>query len=101
LGRPLGRYHQAVAALGPGDVALGGRPGPMVPVEAFERVMPLDVLVGPLLRALLLGDVAAAEVLGCLELAEEDLALCSYVCPGKLDYGRFLRAALDEIARSG
>jgi len=96
-GRHLGRYHLAVAVLPEEDTALNGRPGPMIPVESFERVLPLDLLVAPLLRALAIGDVAGAESLGCLELDEEDLALCTYVCPGKLDYGVLLRAVLDEI----
>jgi Na+-transporting NADH:ubiquinone oxidoreductase subunit A len=38
-----------------------------------------------------------ARILGCLELDEEDLALCSYVCPGKSDYGRQLRQILNRI----
>ena len=59
--------------------------------------MPLDVLPTPLLRALLAGDVETAEALGCLELEEEDLALCSVVCPSKNDYGRLLRAALRQL----
>ena len=53
--------------------------------------MPLDILPMPLLRALLIRDTDQAQALGCLELEPEDLALCSYVCPGKLDYGAVLR----------
>jgi Na+-transporting NADH:ubiquinone oxidoreductase subunit A len=98
-GRHLGRQHLAVAVLAQEDTALHGRPGPMIPVESFERVMPLDLLPVPLLRALAIGDVDAAESLGCLELAEEDHALCTYVCPGKLDYGAHLRAVLDELGK--
>jgi len=52
----------------------------------------------PLMRALSVGDVEAAERLGCLELVEEDLALLSYLCPGHADYGALLRQMLDEIA---
>ena len=100
-GRHVGRYHLAVSALAGDNAALSGHPGPMIPVESFEGVMPLDLLPAPLLRALVIGDVEAAESLGCLELEEEDLALCAYVCPGKLDYGAHLRAVLDEIAREG
>jgi Na+-transporting NADH:ubiquinone oxidoreductase subunit A len=116
----LGRYHVQVSVIGENrgnearrsfrsrffgftrrrvaaTTSLHGRPGPMVPIEAFERVVPLDLLVTPLLRALLVGDIEAAEALGCLELEEEDLALCSYLCPGKNDYGRLLRSVLDQI----
>jgi Na+-transporting NADH:ubiquinone oxidoreductase subunit A len=58
-------------------------------------------LVAPLLRALVVGDADRALELGCLELAEEDLALASFLCPGKLEYGGLLRRVLDEIERQG
>ena len=73
----------------------------MLPVEAFERVMPLDIPPVPLLRALLVGDTEMARALGCLELDEEDLALCSFVCPGKSDYGPLLRSCLERIRGQG
>ena len=60
----------------------------MVPIGMFERVMPLDILPTFLLRALCADDVERAEALGCLELTEEDLALCTFVAPGKEDFGR-------------
>jgi Na+-transporting NADH:ubiquinone oxidoreductase subunit A len=73
----------------------------MVPVGAYERVMPLDVLPTQLLRALLVGDTETAQALGCLELDEEDLALCTYVCPGKYEYGPVLRDNLARIEKEG
>ena len=63
----------------------------MVPIGNYERVMPLDILPTVLLRDLLAGDTDGAQALGCLELDEEDLALCTYVCPGKYEYGPVLR----------
>ncbi|MFT5526363.1 MAG: Na+-transporting NADH:ubiquinone oxidoreductase subunit A [Pirellulaceae bacterium] len=39
--------------------------------------------------------------MGCLELDEEDLALCTFVCPGKNEYGPLLRKCLDHIEREG
>jgi len=57
----------------------------MVPIGNYERVMPLDILPTLLLRDLLAGDTDSAQALGCLELDEEDLALCTYVCPGKYE----------------
>lgn len=73
----------------------------MVPVNAYERVMPLDILPTQLLRALLVGDIESAIALGALELVEEDLALCTYACPGKYEYGVVLRDMLDRIFREG
>ena len=69
----------------------------MVPIGLFERVMPLDIMPTFLLRALLMDDLERAEALGCLELDEEDLALCSFVSPGKEDYAPHLRRTLFEI----
>ncbi|QGG79940.1 Na(+)-translocating NADH-quinone reductase subunit A [Litorivicinus lipolyticus] len=73
----------------------------MVPVGAYERVMPLDVLPTQLLRSLIVGDTDGAIGLGALEMAEEDLALCTYVCPGKYEYGPILRDTLTTIEKEG
>ena len=73
----------------------------MVPVGSFEKVMPLNVKATWLLRSLLTLDTDLAQQLGCLELDEEDLALCSFVCPGKIDYGRYLRQTLQKIEKEG
>lgn len=78
-----------------------GSPRAMVPIGSFERVMPLDILPTPLLKALLVGDTDKARELGCLELDEEDLALCSFVCNGKYEYGPYLRMNLDDIEEHG
>ncbi|NCW74288.1 MAG: Na(+)-translocating NADH-quinone reductase subunit A [Gammaproteobacteria bacterium] len=74
-----------------------GSPRAMVPVGTYEKVMPLDILPTQLLRSLIVGDTDMAVKLGALELAEEDLALCTYVCPGKYEYGPILRDNLTTI----
>lgn len=73
----------------------------MVPVGAYERVMPLDILPTQLLRALIVKDMDTAIALGALELDEEDLALCTFVCPGKYEYGPILRNNLTTIEAEG
>lgn len=73
----------------------------MVPIGMFEKVMPLDIMPTFLLRALVKDDIERAEALGCLELDEEDLALCSFVSPGKEDFGVALRRNLTEIWKEG
>ena len=73
----------------------------IVPIGLYERVMPMDLLPTPLLRALVMHDVERAEELGCLELEEDDLALCSFVCPSKLDYGAALRRVLATLEAEG
>jgi Na+-transporting NADH:ubiquinone oxidoreductase subunit A len=78
-----------------------GSPRAMVSIGSFEQVMPLDLLPTPLLKALLVRDTDTARDLGCLELDEEDLALCSFVCNGKYQYGVHLRKNLREIEVNG
>ena len=114
----LGRYHNQVSVI-PEDGArrlfgwLGknrqhrwttsqnGRFAGMIPLPVFEKLMPLDILPTTLFRALLVKDSDQAQALGCLELDEEDLALCAYMCPAKIDYGHALRINLDQIEREG
>jgi len=101
--RPAGIVARALTALRPGRWTPDADtlPVPMIPVGAFDRVMPLDILPVPLLRALLVKDTDTAQALGCLDLAEEDLALCSFVCPAKHNYGTVLRANLEQIEKDG
>ncbi|MEY8117336.1 NADH:ubiquinone reductase (Na(+)-transporting) subunit A [Falsihalocynthiibacter sp. BN13B15] len=73
--------------------------GATLPLEAFERAFPFDILPIPLMRALAVGDVETAERLGCLELLEEDLALLTWLCPSGNDYGTLLRHALNTLAK--
>jgi Na+-transporting NADH:ubiquinone oxidoreductase subunit A len=83
------------------DTSTNGSPRAMVPVGNYEQVMPLDILPTQLLRYLIVGDTEMAQKLGCLELDEEDLALCSYVCAGKYEYGPILRDNLSRIEKEG
>lgn len=78
-----------------------GSPRAMVPIGTYESVMPLDILATQLLRALLVEDIEMAAALGGLELDEEDVALCTYACPGKYEYGPALRNVLTLIEKEG
>ena len=99
----LGIYASSLlpGKLLPMTTSTNGSERAMVPVGGYEDVMPLDILPTQLLRALIVGDTAMAQALGCLELEEEDLALCSYVCPGKYEYGPILRDNLTRIEKEG
>lgn len=83
------------------STSTNGSPRAMVPIGMYERVMPMDILPTFLLRSMLVGDLERAEELGVLELAEEDLALCTFVCPGKTNYGPVLRRNLELIEKEG
>jgi Na+-transporting NADH:ubiquinone oxidoreductase subunit A len=78
-----------------------GSPRGMVPIGTYESVMPLDILPTQLLRSLLVGDLDAAISLGCLELDEDDISLCTYACPAKYEYGPVLRSVLETIEKEG
>lgn len=73
----------------------------ILPSGNYEKVMPLDIVALSLLRALAVDDVEDAEALGALELDEEDLALCAFVCPSKQNFGPMLRRNLTTIEKEG
>jgi Na+-transporting NADH:ubiquinone oxidoreductase subunit A len=73
----------------------------MVPIGTYDDVIPMDILATPLMRSLLVGDVEKAIELGCLELDEDDIALCTYACPGKYEFGPVLRDVLTQIEKEG
>ena len=55
----------------------------------------------PLLKSLITDDTEYSQQLGVLELDEEDLALCTFVDPGKHDFGPLLRKNLTRIEVEG
>ncbi|MDD1605585.1 MAG: Na(+)-translocating NADH-quinone reductase subunit A [Methylococcaceae bacterium] len=73
----------------------------IVPVGIYETVMPMDILPTPLLKALIVGDSDQAQLLGCLELDDEDMSLFTFVDPGKHDFAPVLRANLIKIEKEG
>ncbi len=83
------------------DTDTHGSDRAIVPIGSYEKVMPLDILPTYLLRALAVDDIEESEKLGCLELIEEDLALCTFVCPSKIDHGQNLRRVLNLIEKEG
>ncbi|WP_428240988.1 Na(+)-translocating NADH-quinone reductase subunit A [Gynuella sp.] len=83
------------------DTSANGSERCFLPLGNFEKVMPLDILPAQLLRSLIVGDIDTAEKLGALELDEEDLSLCTFVCTGKYEYGAILRSSLTRIELEG
>lgn len=83
----------------PMNTALWGGKRAIYPLGTYDEVMPLDIIATSLLKALAVGDTEKSKALGCLELIEEDLALCGYVCPGKNEFGKSLRDVLTAIER--
>ncbi len=90
------------SALMPGQehpltTGINGEPRAYVPLGIHEEIFPLDVDISPLLRALLVGDIVEAARLGAMELDPEDLAICTFACPSKFDYGRILQRQLERM----
>ncbi|CRK85696.1 Na(+)-translocating NADH-quinone reductase subunit A [Candidatus Providencia siddallii] len=81
--------------------AINGSNRPIIPIGNYEHVMPLDIMITNLLRELIVMDTEASQNLGCLELDEEDLGLCTYVCLSKHEYGSILRKVLTKIELEG
>ncbi len=67
----------------------------------YDRVMPLNIMVDFLLRAIIGHDTEEAVSLGILETDPEDFALCSYMCPSRTDIVGIVRAGLQEIEDEG
>lgn len=78
-----------------------GSPRAIVPIGSFEKVMPFDMEPTYFLRSLMGGDLETVQKLGIFELDEEDIALCSFVDPGKNNFGPALRCALETIEKEG
>ena len=73
----------------------------MVPLNAWEKVLPMDIYPNPLYRAILARDVEEMEKLGIWECDDEDFALCSFACPSKIDVGAVIRSGLDIMEVEG
>lgn len=65
----------------------------------YEKVLPMDVYPMQLLKAIIARDIDMMENLGIYEVAEEDFALCEFVCPSKIEIQSIVREGLDLIRK--
>ena len=79
----------------------GGSRAFVMSASDYQKVLPMDILPVQLMKSILANDIEEMEGLGILELEEEDLALCSYICLSKTDFGKILRDGLDMIQKEG
>ena len=79
------------------NVSMNGGNRAIVPISSYQEIMPLNILTTQLLKSLVTLDIELGEKLGVLELAPEDLALASYVCPSKYDYQSILDSNLEKM----
>ena len=76
----------------------GGRRAIVVSGE-YDKVMPMDILVEFLIKAILAEDIEKMEQLGIYEVVEEDVALCEYVCTSKLEIQSILRKGIEMMIK--
>jgi Na+-transporting NADH:ubiquinone oxidoreductase subunit A len=77
------------------DTRLHGGFRPIISIGQWEKVLPMDIHLSYLIRAIQAGDIQEAIELGLLELSEEDVALCAFIDPSKMDVCGIIRNGLD------
>jgi Na+-transporting NADH:ubiquinone oxidoreductase subunit A len=65
----------------------------------YEKVLPMDIYPMQLCKAILVEDIDLMENLGIYEVAEEDFALCEFICPSKIEIQSIIRKGLDLMIR--
>ncbi len=83
------------------DTNTHGEKRAFVVTGQYEQVLPMDIFPQHLMKAILVNDFERMEGLGIYELAEEDIALCEFVCTSKQPLQKILRQGLDEMREQG
>jgi Na+-transporting NADH:ubiquinone oxidoreductase subunit A len=65
----------------------------------YEKVLPMKIYPMQLFKAIMIEDIELMEKLGIYEIAEEDVALCEYVCPSKMELQALVRKGLDLMIK--
>ena len=73
----------------------------MVLTGLYDKYLPMNIMVDYLVRAVLAGDTEEAVQLGLLELDPEDVALCAFACPSKVDLVGIIRKGLALVEEEG
>lgn len=81
------------------DTNLHGGERAFVMTGQYEKVVPMDIYPMQLLKAILAEDIEMMENLGIYEIAEEDFALCEFICPSKIEIQSIVRKGLDLMIR--
>ncbi len=82
-----------------GDSNLNGGQRAFVVTGLYEKVLPMDIYPVYLLKAILADDIDKMEQLGIYEVVEEDLALCEYVCPSKIDVQEIITKGINMMLK--
>lgn len=81
------------------DSNLNGGHRAFVVTGLYEKVLPMDIYPVYLLKAILAEDIDKMEQLGIYEVVPEDLALCEYVCPSKIDVQQIVAKGIDIMIK--
>lgn len=92
---PLSRLRRAFAP----DARLGGSPRAMILSGIYDKMLPADILLEFLIKAILSQNIDHMEALGIYEIAPEDVALCEFVDPSKLPLQQIVRRGLDLMIK--
>lgn len=83
------------------DTNTHGEPRAFVQTGQYESVLPASIYPQHLMKAIMIQDFEKMEGLGLLELSEEDIALCEFVCTSKQPLQKILRQGLDLMREQG
>ena len=67
----------------------------------YEHLLPMNIYLQHLMKAILTKDFERMEGLGILELSEEDVALCEFACTSKQPLQHILRSGLELMQEQG
>lgn len=81
------------------DSNLNGGERAFVLSGLYEKVLPMDLYPVYLLKAILAGNIDKMELFGIYEVIEEDLALCEYVCPSKIEVQDIVSKGIDMMIK--
>jgi len=81
------------------DTNFHGEERPFVITGNYEKVVPMDIYPMYLFKAILAQDIDMMEQLGIYEVAEEDFALCEFICPSKIEIQSIIRDGLSMMIK--
>lgn len=83
------------------DTNLHGEERAFVMTGQYDKVLPMNIYPVFLLKAILAKDIERMEALGIYEIAEEDFALCEFVCTSKIDVQKIVAEGLEYVRLEG
>jgi len=83
------------------DTRMNGGKRAFFQTGEYEKMLPMDIYPSHLVKSIMAEEIEDMIGLGLLEVDEEDFALCTYICPSKIDFGAYVRQGLDILEKEG